>query len=56
MPRGKLARGQNSTEIMSSGKSNSAAVFLRIQTDIHVYIHMTCKHIIHEHTFIFTSC
>ena len=34
MPRGKLALGQNSTEIMSSDKSNSAAMFLRIQTDI----------------------
>ena len=35
-PRGKLALGQNSTEIMGSDKSNSAAMFLRIQTDIYV--------------------
>ena len=35
MPRGKLALGQNSTEITSSDKSNSAAMFLRIQTDIY---------------------
>ena len=35
MPREKLALGQNSTEIMSSDKSNSAAMFLRIQTDIY---------------------
>ena len=34
MPCGKLALGQNSTEIMNSDKSNSAAMFLRIQTDI----------------------
>ena len=34
MPYGKLALGQNSTEIMSSDNSNSAAKFLRIQTDI----------------------
>ena len=34
MPRGKLALGQNSTQIKSSDKSNSAALFLRIQTDI----------------------
>ena len=34
MPRGKLALGQNSTEIVSSDKSNSAAMFLRLQTDI----------------------
>ena len=33
MPCGKLALGQNSTEIMSSVKSDSAAMFLRIQTD-----------------------
>ena len=33
MPREKLALGQNSTEIMSSGKSNSVAMFLRIRTD-----------------------
>ena len=33
MPCGKLALGQNSTEIMSGDKSNSAAMFLRIQTD-----------------------
>ena len=33
MPCGKLALGQNSTETMSSDKSNSAAMFLRIQTD-----------------------
>ena len=33
MPCGKLVLGQNSTEIMSSDKSNSAAMFLRIQTD-----------------------
>ena len=33
MPRRKLALGQNSTEIMSSDKSNSAAMFLRIQAD-----------------------
>ena len=38
MPRGKLALGQNSTEIMSSDKSNSAAMFLRIQTDMHLRI------------------
>ena len=35
MPCGKLALGQNSTEIMSSDKSNSVAMFLRIQTDIY---------------------
>ena len=33
MPCGKLALGQNSTEIMSSDKSDSAAMFLQIQTD-----------------------
>ena len=33
MPCGKLALGQNNTEIMSSDKSGSAAMFLRIQTD-----------------------
>ena len=33
MPREKLALGQNSTEIMSSDKSNSSAMFLRIRTD-----------------------
>ena len=37
MPRGKLALGQNSAEIMSSDKSNSAAMFLRIQTKIYIY-------------------
>ena len=36
MPCGKLALGQNSTEIMSSDKSNSAAMFLQIQTDIFI--------------------
>ena len=33
MPRGKLSLGQNSTEITGSDKSDSAAMFLRIQTD-----------------------
>ena len=45
MPCGKLTLGQNSTEIMSSDKSNSAAMFLRIQTDIYdnvVYTNVTC--------------
>ena len=34
MPRGKLALGQNSTEIMSSDKSDSSPMFLRIQTEL----------------------
>ena len=38
MPCGKLVQGQNSTETMRSDKSNSAAMFLRIQTDIYIYI------------------
>ena len=32
----KLALGQNSTEIMSSNKSNFVAMFWRIQTDIYI--------------------
>jgi len=34
---GKLALGQNCTTIISD-KSNSVATFLRIQTDIYIYI------------------
>ena len=42
MPCGKLALGQNSTKTMSSDKSNSVAMFLRIQTDIYyMYIVIT---------------
>lgn len=39
-PRGKLALGQNCSEIISD-KSNSMAMFLRIRSDVEMKCHVT---------------